>query len=270
MGRRLGLTAILVLGLAPVSAAAVTCDDSEGVWEFAPLLLAWDELPTNSLLWLRLDAVYEPNLPPEWSATLEGPEGGVDLTQELEIRSGDSRMIGLRPAQELDPNEDYLLTWSFLDRWDEATTDVERAFTTGDGPDPSTPPVPEERRRLLRSDADSLPSLCSSGRHYDRVEFEVTESGDIHLLREGSESAPSGDVWEVAALARGTTLAFVDDIGPARKVEVRFGAITFNGEFSGWSEPTTATMPLAGCTSSRAAVLFLLVPALAGLRLRRS
>lgn len=280
--RPIVLAATAAVVLLPSSAVALSCalpDWEEGgdAW-----LLPRDgtvNAPVDTLLWLVLDAApggWYGYVEPTWTVTLvDEVDEAVEVREEGRVQAGDALVVAYRPDEELPPDRSY--TFAVIPSDDSAgwLWPLETRFTTGLDRDDEAPEVPAERSRTLHVQADELHAVCNTGPDPDYAKFDVWPIGDLtllgggHLQDDSVDHDPDGPWTDISDFATGSTLEVRGRLQPATRLEVRFGALDLSGNFSGWSEPTTATMPLAGCTSSRSAALPLLLLCGAGVGLRR-
>ena len=263
-GPLLSLVTLTLLTLAPSLAwATPPCVDFWPHGDAASLLPQQQEtgVPTDTRLWFGVTGAretWEEQIFP--SITLRDEAGDdVALGSPRPLGAGSSRMVSWQPVVELQPLMTYTLeaSWPPADEFDDPpdSESWSQIFVTGEGPSLTGPAVPT----LQQLDMETYPndfdaSSCYSEAPRDRVQAAVGGAARIHVLFMAEEPGQDGppDPFEGgSAAAAGAVVEIEGELPPASAVRLRAGALDLAGDFSGWSEEQTATMPAAGCASTK-------------------
>lgn len=266
--------AIIVAGALPRQAWACSCafDDTQML---APADGETD-VPTNARVWIGAGLYWGERGDSEYRLQLLD-EDGTPVDVVITELAGYIDMIAvLTPAAPLSPGMVY-----------EIEVDGEETlgtFEVGSDSDSDAPAVPAELDRESSSSARH-PNMMSSCGPTDVVSLTLEDTGLVYvaniegvdgmdtdgLTGEASELSPSPELYIGSA---GCTWSW-PDAEPHASTTVRWGAFDIAGNFSGWSDPATVSIPAAGCTCTldgatpSAAGVTAALLALVGLGLRR-
>ncbi len=267
MVRPVALVALLLAWLPPAAAEAVTCAWPPPEHALLPADDATD-VPANTLLWsitrdIRVDCPTPP--PVRLVQIVDAVEVDVPMTWAGRICAGFQGVAAWRPQQPLEEGL-YIATSTPEDDWG-MEEEVRAVFRVGAETDQDAPAVPVLERREVHTAPPRLYNPCNweAG---DYASYSFAPTGALGLAAGGHASwdhTPAPEtIWaDLAAVSTDGELTVEGWMQPTTRVEVRLGAVDLAGNFSGWSEPDTATMPAAGCSTERtwdqAALLLLLL-----------
>lgn len=206
----------------------------------APPLNATD-VPTNTLIWCQRSTSEDPGnirVTTSSSSALSGTPTSVAV--------GVSELLVFHPSEALAPNTEYFVSCG------EGSSQY--TFTTGDGP-LQEPAVLSEL--IATGESFAKEHYFDNGVSYTGAWVEVaSESRGLLLLDVGvtatlDAAGPAGKVTGISGVGAGLNRVLVGsgrcggdwlgDLGES--TTVRVGALSWAGEFSGWTEPVTITLP---------------------------
>ncbi len=203
-------------------------------------------VPTNTRIWLGQGGGYCPDELREEIVVI-GP-GSVEVPLSVQQIEVDAGCVWVHtPEADLAPETRYQV-WACDGS---ICTVIVTGFTTGTGPDGEAPDVPVEVRRR----GDRYGGLiCGPSTWVDvEVDFEgilVVDIGDSATI---TPSSPEGYVQvstDLPAFTVGSGGCYTGwPGGEDETLTIRYGCYDLAGNFSGWSEPDTISLP-SGCGCS--------------------
>ncbi len=244
MTRSIALLLALASTLLAGSALACSC-----AFEETELLAPADgatDVPVNARIWVGAGTA-------NWgqgAVTLTGEAGAEVAATVSDLSGNNERIIVLAPAADLDAGAAYEV------RVDD---EVIGSFVAGAEADDAPPEVPGELEREATSSA-RVPGMANSCGPTDVVTLDLEPTG--HVLIASLQGEDTVDVEAIDGEAADVSLDGLLRIGsagctwswtdaaPGASTGVRWGAFDLAGNFSGWSDEVTVTVPPAGCTCS--------------------
>jgi|GEM_PF-1222122 hypothetical protein len=258
-----GLLTAGALGLAPRTAHACSC--ALGMEGFVAPANGETGVPRNTRLWVG--AFVQ-------DVTLTGPNNQTVALSRGILRGNNRDVLAVfTPAALLEPSAAYVFNMD----------GQMVSFTTSNASDveaPAEPVVSPLESSFARDTPSPIPvSSCGNGGHaYDS--FSVQHNGlftlvEIDTPEQLDESTITGSVGDIASITggdvfvgRGICLFNWDGADEGESTNVRFATVDVAGNFSGWTEPSQATIETnGGCAQASSSSLGVL--AVLALPLRR-
>jgi len=255
---------VFVLG-SPAVAVACSCpwpDPPQSDWpEQSPSIGAVD-VPTDAVLLISVDSLDREWMLVSDDVTVALEESGRVLspstasTVSFQFRPSLGELV---PVELLAPDR----TWSLIGTDAIDDSGARGWFTTGSGPAEELPSPPELTGEELAAGTPPA-GLCGCSTQ-GRAEFRV--SNDAPWLFASTWESP---IWGDTDYLNGGLGRELEILG--QPDSVRFAAMDYAGQLSGWSEPEVLAWPPAGCGCSNAgppATAWWLLAPMLGLVLRR-
>jgi hypothetical protein len=207
------------------------------------------DVPINARIWVGGGLYWpEPGDAEHRLALLDG-DGAIVEVQYSELTGYNDLIAVMTPTSPLQAGGSYEV-WADGD-------EVLGRFTVGTDSDTAPPAVPAEIDREASASA-RVPGMASSCGPSDVVDLTLEDTGLVYVANiEGVEgpdtTALSGESSDLAPApelrlgSAGCTWSW-PDAAPGASTTVRWGVFDLAGNFSGWSEPISVSIPPAGCT----------------------
>jgi MYXO-CTERM domain-containing protein len=232
--------------VAPRGARACSC-----AWLETDALFPADgqqDVPTNTRIWVGGGMYWAEPGDAEYRLTLLDGDGATVEVLYSDLTGYNDLISVMTPTSALQAGETYEI-WVDGD-------EVLGRFTVGSDSDTSPPTVPAEMDRESSASA-RVAGMQSSCGPSDVVNLTLENTGLVYVANiegvEGPDTATldgeSSDLSpapEFRIGSAGCTWSW-PDAAPGASTTVRWGVFDLAGNFSGWSEPVSVSVPPAGC-----------------------
>jgi hypothetical protein len=231
------LVALLFVAVVPSVAHAGVCNLPSPGGGIVPAMGDVD-VPLNAKIWL-------PKINLAGALTLTDAQGNSIALSSAELKGASVAYDVLTPSTPLTPSTTYTFTHETL------TTQ----FTTGTVADTIAPALPQETDRN-KTHVDATSGEDHHGA-YDLVTVDITHEPGIAVIDIGGtttlDAATASGLVATTGAANEFTLGDAsldcgEDNWNGASSTIRYGTFDVAGNFSGWTTPTTLTMP--GCSMS--------------------